>query len=53
MNGTQISSSVTNEYSESQILNIPMSEAELVTAVKQLQNGKACREDNIINEMKN
>ena len=46
-----MSSSVTNEYSESETLNLPISEAEVTTAVKRLKNGKACGEDNIINEM--
>ena len=51
MNGTQMSSSVTNEYSESETLHLHISGAELTTAVKRLKNGKACGEDNIINEM--
>ena len=51
MNGTQMSSSVTKEYSESETLNLPISEAEVKTAVKRLKNRKACGEDNIINEM--
>ena len=51
MNGNQMSSSVANEYSESETLNLPISEAEVTTAVKRFKNGKACREDNIINEM--
>ena len=51
MNWTQMSSSVTNEYSESETLNLPISEADVTTAVKWLKNGKACGEDNIINEM--
>ena len=46
-----VSSNVTNEYSESETLNLPISEADVMTAVKRLQNGKACGEDNIINEM--
>ena len=32
MNGTQMSSSVTNEYSESETLSLPISEAEVMTA---------------------
>ena len=40
MNGTQISSSVTNEYSESETLNLPISEAEVMTAVKRLKMGR-------------
>ena len=51
MNGIQMPSSVTNEYSESETLNLPISEAEVITAVKRLTNEKACREDNVINEM--
>ena len=42
-----MSSSVTNEYSESETLNLPMSEAEVTTAVKRLKNG----EDNNMNKM--
>ena len=42
---------VTNEYSESETLNLPISEVEVMTAVKRLKNGKACGKDNIINEM--
>ena len=51
MNRTQMPSSVTNEYSESDTLNLPISEAEVTTAVKRLKNAKACGEVNIINEM--
>ena len=47
MNGTQMSSSATNEYSESETLNLPLSEAEVTTTVKRLKNG----EDNNMNEM--
>ena len=32
-------------------LNLPVSEAEVTTAVKRLKDGKACGVDNIINEM--
>jgi len=39
MNGTQMSSSVTNEYSESETLNLPISEAEVMTAVKRKKMG--------------
>ena len=37
-----MSSSVTNEYIESETLNLPISEAKVTTAVKRLKNGKAC-----------
>ena len=50
MNGTQMSSNETNEYSESDTLNVPISGVEVTTAVKRLKNGKPCGEDNIINE---
>ena len=46
-----MSSNETNEYSESDTLNVPISGVEVTTAVKRLKNGKACGEDNIINEM--
>ena len=49
VNETQRSSCVTNEYSKTP--NSPISEAEVNKAVKQLKNGKACGEDNILNEM--
>ena len=46
-----MSSSVANEYSESETLNLPISEAEVTTAVKRFKSVKACGEYNIINEM--
>ena len=46
-----MSSSVANEYSESETLNLPISEAEVTTAVKRFKSVKACGEYSIINEM--
>ena len=40
MNGTQMSSRAINEFSESDTLNLPLSEAEVMTAVKRLKMGR-------------
>ena len=48
---SRIPSNVGNEYSESETLNSPITEDEVIKAVKRLKNGKACGEDYILNEM--
>ena len=48
-NETLTCNCITDKYSD--MLNSPISEDEVKKAVKRLKNGKACGEDNILNEM--